>query len=428
MIKALIYFLLAIYSQAWSLSCSTPVTVSDPKVHVQCPYIYSNPQGDVAITWPAETDYSKEYVQIVTKMAQDANWSKPVTVSSVNDQVTPSCFIDIFSNAYAIWEADNPHTSGIPMLFAMKRVGETWSLENTLTPEHFIPSSAGFYNDGKIAIIGSYYTWTYPYHKSVRIYTKTTDQLMPIAIDLAIENEVDRSVLAINKSNRAFAAWSTSESLFYARELIPNHWSSPVKLCNLFRGENNQYQITADAYDQPTIVWEFSTYNQDSSVILAMSQQNGIWSDPFIISNPHDIAVWSKMCIDDQGNVLVVWEARRENSTTICTAYKPVNQLWMKSVDISLSNRADFPEISSDNKGHFVVVWREENSNCLSVHGAVFDTVSQSWTSPSLLSPKNQFCNAPAIAFSKDGKGIVTWETKLDEIHWSIQAATLTVD
>jgi hypothetical protein len=147
-----------------------------------------------------------------------------------------------------------------------------------------------------------------------------------------------------------------------------------------------------------------------------------------IIKESPDGFTDSAICIDDNGNAVAVWIEPFKKYTVVYAAYKSQNQEWQAAQILSnFNNNAEHVQLSFSN-GVFVVVWGESDSGVFkrSIFGVTLAPAEKcKWSEPVLLSPEEENCWHPSIAFGEKG-GIITWTSHVqDTPDFQIQVADL---
>ncbi len=142
----------------------------------------------------------------------------------------------------------------------------------------------------------------------------------------------------------------------------------------------------------------------------------------------------SSIVIDDEGNAVAVWIKPFENKNVVWAAIRPKNKgSWQGEPKLLSDANHNAESVQVDfNNGSFIVVWGEKADGKIFkriIRGSTLSPKAEpyEWTPAVQLSPPNQNCWYPSIAFSEK-EGIITWTThSRHSKDYQIQVAKLSM-
>ena len=242
--------------------------------------------------------------------------------------------------------------------------------------------------------------------------------------------------LAVWCSDRTIPGWffQTQERIF-AGAWHEDHqqWSMPEQIFALPKDEwVGSIKIAVDAQRNAIVLRVVGL--DENTKLQAFSRENEKWLAPVEIAQVGkymaDLNVYMadlNVCMDEKGNFLVIWRDMLKG--TVHSVYKPFAGEWQSPVEVLQEGLFRFPVLTFDHAGNFVMIWSEMEKISALIKGAVFSTKDGKWSIPTKISPDGYICIFPSIAFSENGKGILTWARamRVEEPDFIVQAAEISV-
>jgi hypothetical protein len=431
--------------QVWALSCTTPVTISEPGLDVLAPKITIDEKGEVLALWASTKPKSKKKT-LCAATRDEKKWSTAALSEPFADIHFLDEFIDDQGNLFVYWKIKLKNGEGKKLKcyqFAKKAKNQLWSpaitmigLEDKLTYSRFT-----FDAQGNGLLFGNLST-TRDIVSLLYSHQNGEVKKMEAAKTGGVLNS---QKWLKNQRGKVFAWWEGYEYGARGRpdhsEIVGSwlqddgHWSTPVTLFPI--NEPYLYLLggAMNSKGDLVLLWGKAASGY-ATTIQAATCFNGQWSEPV------DLTVWSSpvpfsdsikdakntaMSIDDLGNILIAWVVR-DGRKDVYAAYKPVDQEWVAPVRLSSgAHRCDHLKVETNHQGSFAVLWNERQKKQSSIYGAALSTATKEWTF-AIVSPEGQDCGDFEFAFNKQGQGVIAWETTWDDGDSSIQVAELNVN
>ncbi|HEX2579355.1 MAG TPA: hypothetical protein VHK67_03015 [Rhabdochlamydiaceae bacterium] len=486
MMKKIAICFTLLLAQAWTLSCTTPVTISEPGRGVSDPSVAINEEGEVLALWVSENPDEKTETAMAATKDPEKKWSAVALSESARGIDYLNSMTDPQGNHFVSWKLKNKDLEGNKLKyrqFAKKEKSKDWSRAvNVVSPEDQMKWPQMVFDSQGNALFFS---------------NVGEGQSNGISIFYSHQkNEIDKrggfslpqEYLVKNQSGKTFAWWSGTS--FKDHQLVKTlkgvwleengRWSDPT---TFFSFKNDPYfsreKEVMNSRGDMAMIWSTSSRIGSDRTLQAITCFNGEWSEPFDLAidkgyfygvklamndNGHIVASWPgserskkvtyvvdkpagqpwsspialvdldeesesrKISIDEQGNILVAWTMKEGRKEVPYAAYKPVNQEWAAPARLSNGAQAiDDLKAQSNHQGSFVVLWSEVKKKQISIHGASLSTATKEWSSATI-SPEGQDCGDFKFAFNKKGQGIIVWKTTWDTEDFYVQIAELKVD
>lgn len=290
----------------------------------------------------------------------------------------------------------------------------------------------------------------------------------PITIsDAGFNSETPQ--IAMDKSGNAVCVWRQQDGANY--NILASHttdygasWSSPQIISQT--GVNNRTpQIAIDDLGHATAVWRSGNTVQTAS----SSDYGASWSstqtlsagfalDPEVAINPlgNAIIIWREISgsvrikvsyssdfgatwspgmfistsasfspqivLDSTGNAIAVWQQSGAFSTIVRAYSSNYGVTWSSISTISeATNNSEFPQITLDESGNSVAIWRQQTND--SVQTAYSSDYGVSWSSVQTLSNIGETVQDPRIAMNSSGNVIALWRQLNSFPNYDIQAS-----
>jgi hypothetical protein len=475
--------------QAWALSCTTPVTISEAGWDVSTPKVAINEEGEISALWVYKNPENNENTLFTATRDGEKKWSAASLSDPVEEVGFRKAFIDDQGNHFVCWQIkkEDPEEDNLKYYqFAKKEKNQAWTpAVNILRPEDKLKHiQVAFDSQGNPLLLGHTEakdpkeTWRTEYSVVSVFYSHQKGEVKKT--EFAKANSYSQH-LSKNREGKVFAWWQHrgsdySKQLTRASLQSNGSWSIPTALFHSDRSIHDTKGAMNSKGDQ-AMLWEESEYDK-AKTIQAITCFNGQWSKPVDLAvsedyfnkldiamndEGHVVASWQrsekgkkviiyatekpvgqpwffpvaltdpkkdishvKISIDDQGNILIAWTAFEGRKEASYAAYKPIHQEWMAPVRLSGEMCGNI-KVETNHQGSFVVLWNEYLRKQISIHGATLSTATKEWSS-ARLSPEGQDCGSFKLVFNKEGQGVIAWLTSWDAEDFYVQVAELNVD
>jgi len=400
---------LSVSTLSWALHTIDPVTLSrSEEVGTNYCLLDINGKGDAAVMW-ISTNKEKEIVQISTKTL-NTEWTSPENISFPEEDIwSPKLNVSPLGNISCSWNVEIGSKTGYQL---NQKIGDLpWS-----GPRYFIAESdievlslPRRNKSEKNRIKDPQFSWSsYKFHitcgeKVFVLWKRTTFQEGTSIVELK-------------------GSW---------REDLQG--SSPELICTSSGNTIGLWDIKgAFGKDKEgALVWEKSEIIEDEyhRSIHAVAYLHGEWSSVIDLSQEEERGAEPSIAADEDGNTLIAWELKREKIRSLGVAYKKAGQSKFTRIGLPyIVGKNLHPEISYDNRGHFVIGWVNYHKKQHRIYGAQFSIEAEVLSQPTLLSPAEGDCWGYSLAFSPSGQGILAWVLSSGRYVENIQVANLIVD
>ena len=394
-------------AQLLAIKCSDPTILSSIEHPASDVRVGINERGDAVAVWIAK--YGYEYAAQAAIKLSGGQWSESAQISNMEADIgAPRCVIDSRGNISVSWLYDRGDIENIFQV-VQKTEDEHWSQPNDIKKEDQFTNldKSLFTSKRKFVTIGR------------KVYGNGVGKRIIAGVQLpqgkirythlasakACCGAFHNVHLTANARGTVLALWQreTPEGhyvLEYAWQREGTSWTAPEQIPTIMNIRYDALEVALDFKGSINLVW------QENEKIYAACTCHGVWSQPIEITEPEEKGSHSKVAIDDEGNVLVIWQSHREKNGKIQTnyraVYKPVGDAW--SARTELCEPTDFwnaVDVKADHTGRFFLTWQENNV----IYGASFSTMNQTWSTIERLSPMNHTCRDYSVDFSSRGIG-----------------------
>ncbi len=420
----------------WALSCSDPITISDPRIDACCARIFSNEKEDVVLTWLSQQGNNE--MMNVSHKTENSSWLSPETLSQwENDLYQNYCFVNSEGDLFATWETEKGDEFVTHV--AEKKQGKPWEVNlNWISKkDNLWTSDIGFDASGNLIFIGHKEipykpkaTSKFRYKTEVNaiaLLTKSPTQVDRIIETLPLEEDVysvsDIKII-LDKNGAGYAIW-VSHTLDGKRVMcqkIQNaHFiSEPESICKL---ENYIYELEATLNERGDIALVYLDNQYNGNILTKIKD---CWSKPFPFTTKEENPTDLQIAIDSSGNTMAACAMGINEGSIIKTMYKPFGRDWAPPILFSNPNEANWnPQIKPDGNENFVLIWQKEKRNRNAIFGSSFSTTTQSWSDPQRLSSQGESCFGYTYTFSAPGKGYIAWTMSPNGFDQVVQVAEL---
>lgn len=139
--------------QVWALSCTTPVTISEPGRNVSTPKVAIDEEGEVLALWVSTNPANEKKTLFAATRDGEKKWSTAALSESIADIHFLDQFIDDQGNLFVYWKIKQKNGEGKKLKyyqFAKKTKNQLWSpaitmkgLEDKLTYSKFAFDAQG---------------------------------------------------------------------------------------------------------------------------------------------------------------------------------------------------------------------------------------------------------------------------------------------
>lgn len=437
--KKSILFLSIWITQAWALSCSKPVTLSESEGIYLSPKVKLNEKGEALVAWQAVTPEETFYLQAARRDVEK-RWSKAEMLGGLEEKISPPhVHMTSEGNAYVGWWCRKDEE--VFYKFSKETQG-SWCPAITVANSEDLKEirAISFDVEGNPLILGMR---DQPNAREMGVIHYHHATAKKDYKTLSTNADIFPFQIVRNPQGQAAILWAAPRKNWYFRKSDydvqqlklseDGEWLAPTTLCKLGMMDINKEHVahlfsSMNSKGSTALIWvDWNDEVEGMKVVVAPEKPGG---SPIVLAASRAGFCSPKILIDDQDNTLAVWIGLLKNRRAVFAAYKPQGQPWTSPVPLSHSQKhADKFELRQDYQGHFVVVWGESSFNFETlIYGAVFSTQTQEW-SLTLLSPEDQICADPSIAFNQKGEGIIAWSNLLlDQKQFTIQAAELKID
>lgn len=424
--------------QAWALSCSAPVTFSGLGEVRSCAKTAINDKGEAVVVWKAEPETNSCFLQATT-CDIEKKWSAVEKIGDIEQEaIGPvELYMDHEGNAFAGWVGQKKKNQFYKF---SKKEKENWCPVITIvsSEDKIMPVAVHFDLQGNLIILGLQAPETFNFiHYLQKTETKNVKKfpfsgLFPFQIVCHKDGQVAAGCIRKEIHNNWFST-TTDYKIQQVSLKESGEWTAPVTLGKLgwIEGSNmpaGKPFCSMNSNGNFAFISSCKDMNTQDMKVEAIVSTPGDETGPIPLATSKQAFDNSKILIDDQGNTLAAWTGLLKNRKAVFAAYKPKGQPWTSPMPLTDSQKIVKKFELSYQQGHFIVVWDEVSlKNDYSIYGATFSPQTQEW-SLALLSPPDQDCMEPSIAFNEKGEGIIAWTHWSGKKQFDIQVAELKID
>lgn len=438
----LIGLMLVSCAQVWALSCSDPVTLSDPSVIAYDPVISTNENGAAVLSWRSRE--GKDDRLEVSHKTPNSFWSSPEHLTSwEKDLDSHCCFINAEGDLFAKWETEieeekEPKAMLSRLHFAEKAKEKSWDFRFTWAPpdEEFFTSDEACDSVGNLIFIGEATvpctlkpTDVYNYKtifSALALFSKAPGEIDLKSNILPLENSLSVSQIriAINKNGVGYVIWadykSDNKSLMCQKIVNGNFISKPEFVCSL---NERVSDIKADINEKGDLAIAYVDRDDRASAIVKTENS---WSPTLIFADDDDDLSEFDIAIDSSANVMIASQVTINRFEAIKTIYKAADQPWESPILFSSGDaECVWPDLKPDGKGNFVMIWQQAKKGRGVIFGVSFSTATRSWSDSQRLSFQGESCFGYTYNFSAPGRGYIAWIMTPNGFDTVIQVAEL---
>ncbi len=405
-------------SSLFALSCTEIQILSDPAVDAAYSKVAINSSGEAVVCWKLIDSFAVKGLQVVAK-EEGGSWSFPETIEEGRGDIEDfQCSVDAAGNKFVAWSLESEGSDVMQLKMVEKKRGNEWSFtqEIVTAAERCFFLEYGFSQPENLEAVGrSYFSkyslnhWSKPAFEAKKISSIYSDYNYPNLSAFGVNGEGGAYAL-VKKYNDHFSGYRLDNGSFIEEKFPFEAWDEDGGQTVVDRKGNVTLLMTAD----------------DES-LLAVSQVDKKWEEVSVLERESGDITYTEIASDDQGNLFAVWQYDlEEEGCFLKAAYKPYGEKWQIFEDIRGEGHFCGPlALSSNNQGSFVILFQKLERGQFSVHGASFNTAAHSFSEIQQLSGKRKMCIGPSLAFTKEGKGLVTWTNITNSLELSVEVADL---
>ncbi len=203
----------------------------------------------------------------------------------------------------------------------------------------------------------------------------------------------------------------------------PYTFDPPVQI-SLSGQSANSAEIAVTPTGNATAVWVRS----DGANVRVQGAQFTLatesWSTPVTISTAGISANSPAICSDPSGNAIAVWG---ETGGDIHSArYNAVTGIWSAPLLVSSGIASSAPQVSCDPSGNAIVVWSSFVAGFLEIQASYFDVGTMTWSAATVISPGGASSTNPQVSVDNSGDAVAVWRRSSDIQSSSFDVGTMT--
>jgi hypothetical protein len=364
---------------AWGL----PVLVSSSADEASLPQVALDAHGDAVAVWLSLSGGGEYSIDASTKSGFGGAWQAPITLRELGAMTVmdprPDLAVDAQGDAVVVWE----RLAGAEDLVegASRPAGGSWQTAETLSTEaeNLHPAEVGIDAAGEATAV-----WEQK-GAEVRIDAATKPAAgkwqHPVAVSAEGEN-ANEPRLAVGANGNAVAAWEhfESEELIEAaiRASAAGTWGKPVALTKPETGEGEPagQQVAIDAQGDAVLVWARMNNGHEIVEATERAASSSAWQPVAALSGPGEsLEELPQVAVNDQGNVVVVWERMHGGEETVeAAAGLATSRSWETPVALSGKGEpASEQQVGIDGQGNAVAVWSRFDGTSYLAEAAGYD-------------------------------------------------------
>jgi len=358
------------------LSSSTQI-IAEPNVEI-------DDAGNAVAIW-RQSDGTNFRVYARRYAASTGTWQGADILSAAGgDARAPQLSVDAAGNFTAVWYRFNPNpvfrylieTSRLP-------VGGSWTAAEAISSaddgDAAISRIASDAAGNVIAIwrVTSGTTNTVQAKK----YDAHTQVWSPVVDIAAADSDAANIQVAVDPAGNATAVWAFGtpgayviSASRYSASSSTFAWSTPIQL-SASGGNAVGPRVGADASGAVTAVWRRENVAGNSIVQSSrFDPTSGAWGAPIDLSAAGRNGISPRLAVDPSGNVTAVWVRKNDGTyfTVQSARYSHDSGGWGAATDLSAPGQnGESPQTDVDDDGNVVVVWDRSNGANTIVQAAV---------------------------------------------------------
>lgn len=441
--KIAICMSLLLVGQVWGLSCTTPVTISEPGRNVSTPKVALNDEGEALTLWISKNPENKEETLFAATRDGEKKWSSAVLSEPATNIDLRDPYIDAQGNQFVFWEVEKEDAEGDELeysQFAKKEKNQAWTPAVTvLNPEDKIKyPKMTFDSHGNVLLLShaenkdSKDVWSRTIYTVISVFFSHQKGEVKKTEIAQKDGYSSSQHLIKNQTGKVFAWWEDSTRKGYQSEKIlkgswlqdDGSWSDPAPLFSF--GDSSYLSSMKGAMNSKgdlVTLWQKSS-SGDTKTIQAATCIDGTWSEVVDIASLDNYFNQLNVKMNDAGHIAACWTKTEKGKDVVYVADKPVGQSWSSPIAVSNPTKdANSCKMTMDDQGNILTVWiftegRKE------VPYAAYKPVNQEWIAPVRLSSGTQGCGGLKVESNHQGSFVVLWN-EFQKKQVSIHGAAL---
>jgi len=366
-------------------SWQAPVELTPPGAEGFSPQIAVDPAGDAIAAWRQSTGSDSNQLVEASERPAGGNWQAPVEISGPQNTTDLELAVGSGGEAIAVWDT---FENGDVVQAAAHASGRAWQTPVTISPPG-----------------------------------QRTGAFAP--------------QVAVDAHGEAVVVWESgiAQSGFVQAAVRPagGHWQAATDISGEGVGRPH---VGIDADGEAVAVWNGVT-SADDAVQSAAHPAAGSWQAPVELSTAGEVAAFSQVAVDAQGNATALWYdesggvALADEGLVLVGASRPAGaSSWHAPVAISAPSKGQGgvillgpPAIAVGSQGSAVALWNASNGSDYVAQGAVRPTAAAPWPAPVDLSASGENAGDPQVAMNPLGNAIAVWDVTGDAINNIVQGA-----
>ncbi len=416
--------------QAWALSFTTPVTLSESGQEVSSLKVAINEKGEALALWGSINFESKEETLFAATRDGEKKWSIAALSEPAQDIYKLRSFIDGQGNYFVSWEIKKEDLEGEKIKyyqFAKKEKNQPWiPAVNVLNPDDKLKyPEMSFDSQGNVLFLS---------HAEIKDPKESTNHSVVSVFYNHQNGEINKTEIAKspgylssqhlikNREGKVFAWWEESRSSYdqikgYQSEKLlvgswlqdNGSWSAPTTFFSFSDSPAllSQKGIMNSKGDL-AMLWEQSEYGK-AKTIQAVTCEDGKWSELVDFAVSKDYFPGLVFAMNDEGHMVASWQRSEKGKEVVYVVDKSALQPWSSPIALSDPKRdTSSTKIAIDAKGNILIVWVVLEGR-KAVPFAAYKPVNQEWGAPVRLSNGAQECVGLKVETNHQGSFVVLW-------------------
>ena len=373
-----------------------------------------DPSGDAVAAWSDFGGGNSENVEATGTTAPGAGWNSPTKLAESSfflfQPPAPQVAIDSHGDAVAVWEIEKNNKWYVQA--SQMPAGGTWQTPVQLAETSYPVSQPRVAIDahGDAIAVWTTYNGSHDLIDASELPDGGSWQT-PVQISGSSE-DASQPQVAMNARGDAVVTWTIwtgSTNAIEATELPAGAaWQTPAQISNA-GSEDYDTQVAIDEQGNVVAVWQHNDGGQEV-VQAAQLPAGGSWqSTASQLSEGGQPAYNPELASNPQGDAVVVWERYNGSDQIAQAAQLSAGGSWQTAVNISESGAdGEAPHVAIDARGDEVAVWTRWNGSTDSAEAAELP-VGGAWQTPVALSSGVQQSDNPRVGMSSNGEAVAIW-------------------
>ncbi|MCB1110291.1 MAG: hypothetical protein KDK64_04865 [Chlamydiia bacterium] len=377
--------------------------------------------GNAVAVW-TRSDGANNRIQGAQFSIATDSWTIPVTLSSVGITAsTPAICCDSSGNAVTVWVETGP---GNIRSARYNAATGTWSAPINIALGAIAPADPQVSCDpnGNALAVWHIFSGGFTVIQASRFNVGTMTWSAPTTLSAPGVTANDAEI-SVDDTGDAVAIWQRGgviqSSSFDVGTLT---WTAAVDISS-GGSTTTAPQVGVSAAGDAIAIWERSA----PSVDIRAARYNkgaGTWSAPVSIVASAAVNQDPILAVNDSLQALAVWEGFDGVTVTIRAAsFNPTTNTWSAVQDVDPGVTTIDTDVAIDNSGNGVAVF-ERFAPPQEGFASCFDLVTNSWSTPVMISSPGENINNPQVQAASSGIVAIALFTGVDGIFNVIEAST----